>query len=53
MVVRSFWVLGRVTKIMLDRRKAQRLAFSYENEVIFDENIGNNLLMGGDEYSEL
>ena len=51
--VRSFLVFGRVTKIMLDRRKAQRLAFSYENEVVFNENTSRNLAVDGDEYSEL
>ena len=51
--VRSFWVLGRVTKIMIDRRKAHRLAFSYENEVVFDDNTSRNLDANGNEYNEL
>lgn len=44
--IRSAWVFVRVTKIIVDRRKNQRLLFSYDNEIIFDDGNTENADQG-------
>ena len=39
--VRGLWVLIRVIKIMMDRRKAQALADLEQNQIIFEDDGGD------------